>query len=330
MKGWAIQKYGDNSQLHLMELPEPQLSEDEVLIQVKAASINPIDFKIREGKLKAVLSYSFPLILGHDCAGIIAKKGGAAKRFQIGDEVYTRPNKIGTLAEFAAAREQDVAAKPKNVSFEGAASLPLVALTSWQALQRAGIKQGSRVFIPAGAGGVGSSAIQLAKQFGAYVITNCSTKNIDFVRSLGANEVIDYTRQDFSRTVSNIDIMFDTIGGETQKRAFGILRPGGTLVSIVGPPTPQSMRETGGGPVLRLGAFALSLGVAIRARQARTHYVFFLMQPDGYTLARIAEMVEQGSVRPIVDRVYPFVNANDAIAYVEAGHARGKIVVSSP
>ncbi|HEX5281856.1 MAG TPA: NADP-dependent oxidoreductase [Micropepsaceae bacterium] len=313
-----------------MDLPEPRVSEDEVLIQVKAASINPIDFKVRQGKLKAVLAYSFPLILGHDCAGVVAKTGAAVKRFRIGDEVYTRPDRIGTLAEFVAAREQHVAKMPKNTSFEEAASLPLVGLTSWQALlQRAGMKNENRVFVPAGSGGVGSLAIQLAKHFGAYVITNCSTKNLGFVRSLGADEVIDYTKQDFSRVISDIDIVFDTVGGETQKKAFRILRSGGTLVSISGPPTAQSMREANRGSVLQLAASLLSLRVSIRSYLTRTHYIFFLMLPDGETLEKIGALVEGGSIRPVIDRTFPFDKANEAVEYVEAGHARGKVIVTS-
>jgi NADPH:quinone reductase-like Zn-dependent oxidoreductase len=331
MKAWAIQKYGDNSVLEFMDLPEPEVSERDVLIQVKAASINPVDFKLRRGKLKSILPYSFPLILGHDCAGVVVKAGPGVKRIQIGDEVYTRPDqdRIGTLAEFVAAKEEDVARKPKNASFEEAAGLPLVALTSWQALvERAALKRGERVFIPGGSGGVGTVAIQLARHFGAYVITTTSTKNVEFVKSLGANEVIDYKNEDFSRIVSPVDIVFDLAGGRTQKKEFRILKPGGILISIVGPPTSQFMRETKQGLALQLGAFLLSSSVLLRSFWTRTRYQFLFMRPDGLALEKIAELVQAGSIQPVVDRVFSFAKAKEALAYVEQRHARGKVIVS--
>lgn len=330
MKAWAIQEYGDNSRVQLMDVPEPGVGDRDVLIQVKAASINPVDFKIRQGSLKAVYTYSFPLILGHDCAGVIVKTGAGVKRFQVGDEVYTRPKTIGTLAELVSANENDVAKKPHNASFEEAAGLPLVGLTSWQALvERAGMKKGDKVFIPAGSGGVGTFAIQLAKLFGAYVLTTTSAKNVDLVRSLGADEAIDYKKADFSKEASGFDIVFDTLGGETQAKAFGILKPGGILVSIVGPPTPAFMRVSGRSPVLRAASLVLSSRVLIRSFQTKTRYEFFLMHPDGKTLEKIAEFVEQGFIRPAIDRSFPFDKANEALAHAEEGHAIGKVIVSS-
>lgn len=328
MKAWAIKSYGDNSKVQLMDLPEPKVGDDEILIQMKAASLNPVDLKIRDGKLKAIVSYSFPLILGHDCAGIVVKIGSNVKRFRIGDEVYTRPE-IGTLAELVVAKETAVAKKPKNITFEEAASLPLVALTSWQALfQQAKLKSGDKIFIPAGSGGVGSFAIQLAKHFGAYVITNTSTKNIEFAKSLGADEVIDYKKEDFSKMISEIDIVFDTQGGETQKKAFEIIKSGGSLVSIVGPPTPQFVRDANLGHVLLFGASILSFGVFIRSFLKGVHYKFFFMRPDGLILDKITELIEAESIRPVIDRTFPFERAHEALEYLEKGHARGKVVVS--
>jgi NADPH:quinone reductase-like Zn-dependent oxidoreductase len=333
MKAWAIEKYGDNSVVKLMDFPIPSIGENEVLIQIKAASINPVDFKIRNGKLRFVLPYRIPLIIGNDCAGIITRVGGKVSKFKIGDEVYTRPHKdrTGTLAEFIAVNESAVAQKPKNLSFEEAASIPLVGLTSWQALlSRSGMKKGQRVFIAAGSGGVGTFAIQLAKHFGAYVITNTSTKNVEFVRSLGADEVIDYKSQDFSKVISDIDIFFDTMGGETQAKGFLVLKRGGTNVSIVGPPTAAFTREVGLNLFIQIVAATLSLWTNMRAAIKGCRYIFLFMLPDGAGLEKIARLIEGGSIRPVLDRVFKFEKANEALAYVESGHTLGKVVVSIP
>ncbi len=331
MRAWAIAKYGDNSVVKLMTLPPPEIGDNEVLIQIKAASINPVDFKIRDGKLRFILSYKLPLILGNDCSGTIVKTGLKVSKFKIGDAVYTRPHKerIGTLAEFIAVHEDAIAHKPKNLSFEEAASLPLVGLTSWQALlTRANLKKGDRVFIPAGSGGVGTFAIQLAKHFGAYVITNTSSKNLEFVKSLGADEVIDYTVEDFSKQIKDIDIVFDTMGGETQRKAFSVLRDGGTLISIVGPPTAEFAKEVGANKAVQILAHLASFTVRWRARSKNAKYKFLFMLPDGNGLEEIRTLVEAQVIRPIVDRVFPFDKANEALAYVETGRARGKVVVS--
>jgi NADPH:quinone reductase-like Zn-dependent oxidoreductase len=331
MKAWAIEEYGDNSVVKLMELPEPQMNDDEVLIGVRAASINPVDYKTRSGMLQAVTRYKMPLIMGHDCAGVIVKKGTKVDRFEIGDEVYSQhgTEKPGTLAEFVAAKAEYVARKPNNITFEEAASLPLVGLTSWQALfDQARLKKGDRVFIPAGSGGVGSFAVQLARHSGAYVISSTSAKNIELVKSLGADEVFDYERQNVSDLKPDINIVFDTIGGETQSKALGLLVPGGTLVSITGPPTPEFMREAKLNVGLQLVAALLSLVPLVRTAMAKTHYKFLFMVPDGAVLEKIARLVEEGAIRPVVDKVYPFTRANEAIGHVEAGHARGKVVVT--
>lgn len=331
MKAWAITRYGDNSHVKLIDVAEPLPNDDEVLIQVKAASINPVDFKIRNGELRLVLNYRFPLILGNDCSGVVTKVGKNVTAFKVGDEVYTRPHKerIGTLAQFIAAQEDTVAHKPKGISFEEAASLPLVGLTSWQALLTRGkMKAGDKVFIPAGSGGVGTFAIQLAKHFGAYVATNTSTKNVDFVKSLGADLVIDYKKEDFSKVLSGFDIVFDTMGGETQRKGFGILKPGGQLISIVGPPTAAFAKEVGTNVIVQTIAGVLGLPAHLQAAFRHSTYKFLFMLPDGDQLAQIAALVEQKKLRPIVDRVFPFAEANQALAYVESGRARGKVIVS--
>lgn len=331
MKAWAIQKYGDNSNLQLMDLPMPSLGNNEVLVQIKAASINPVDFKIRNGDMKSVIRYKFPLILGNDCSGVITATGSQVRQFKIGDEIYTRPHKdrIGTLAEYVTVQEDAVAIKPKGISFEDAASLPLVGLTSWQALfEKAELKKGDRVFIPAGAGGVGSFAIQLAKHFGAYVATNASAKNVEFLKSLGADEVVDYKSQDFSKVLSNMDIVFDTMGDDTQSKAFSILKPGGTLISIVGPPTSDFAKEFGMGKVVQIACALMSFRANRRAKAVGAKYQFLLMRPDGKVLGKIAALVESGAIRPVVGKVFSFDKANEAMAHVEEGHSKGKTVVT--
>lgn len=330
MRAWAIKKYGDGSRLELMDLPKPEVSPTEILIQLKAASLNPVDFKIRQGKLRLILPYKFPLILGNDGAGLIVAKGAQVTKFKIGDEVYTRPNKdrIGTLAEYIAADESSVALKPANISFEEAASLPLVALTSWQALlTRGGIQKGSKVFIPAGSGGVGTIAIQIAKYFGAFVATTTSTKNIEFVKGFGADLVIDYTREEFAGKLKDYDIVLDTMGGKIQAEAFSVLKPSGRLISIVFPPTAEFVREINGSLIARSGAALLSLPSLLRAKRFGVKYIFMFMLPSGEDLEKIRKIIETGALRPVIDKVYPFAEAKEAFAHIESGRARGKIVV---
>jgi NADPH:quinone reductase-like Zn-dependent oxidoreductase len=328
MRAWAIDRYGDNTQLKLRDFPKPQPADDEVLVELKAASINPVDYKMRSGELKLVLHYDFPLIMGNDGAGVIVDMGKHVSRFRIGDEVYLRPHKerIGTLAEFICARESAVALKPANITFEEAASLPLVGLTCLQALEPL-LKKGQRVFIPAGSGGVGTFAVQLAKALGAYVITNTSTKNIEFVKSLGADEVIDYTKTDFSEVVDKVDYVFDTMGGETQAKAFKILKRGGLQISIVGPPTASYAKESGAGTLIWLGAGVLGFPSQLRAWRHGVRYGFMFMQPSGEGLAKIAALVEEGKIKPVLDQIFPFSQGDLAMARVEGGHARGKVVV---
>ncbi len=328
MKAWAINSYGDNSELKLMELKEPEVEDNQVLIKTKAMSLNPVDYKIRDGQLKMVMSFDFPLILGHDCAGEIVKKGQKVRQFNLGDEVFVR-SEIGALAELVAVDESYVAPMPKGLTFEEAASVPLVGLTSWQALlERGELKKGDKVFIPAGSGGIGTFAVQLAKHFGAYVASNCSAKNVDFVKSLGASEVYDYKSEDFSAGLSNYDLVYDTMGGETQKKAFSILKKGGKLISLVGPPTPAFVKEEGLGALLYMGSALLSAKTRLQAALRRVHYEFFLMTPTGDTLGKIGELLEKGDIRPVVDKVYSFDKADQAMAYLEKGHARGKVVVT--
>lgn len=331
MKACAIEKYGDSSVVQIRSLPEPAVADDEVLIAVKAASINPVDFKIRNGKLRQIVNYDFPLILGNDCSGIILETGSKVRRFKTGDAVYVRRGKGsgGTFAERTTAHESELAHKPGNLTFEEAAGIPLVGLTAWQAMVvRGQLQPGQHVFIPAGSGGVGSFAIQLAHHLGARVSTTTSTKNVDFVRSLGADRVIDYTREEFSGILNDVDLVFDTLGGQTQAKAFACLRPGGRVISIVGPPTLAFAREAGLGPLIRIGAYLLGRSTHARARRHHAFYEFFMMSPDGAQLAEIGALIEAGTIKPVVDRVYPLDRARDALDYVETGRARGKVILA--
>lgn len=330
MKAWAQHAYGDGSKLSLVELPEPEVGPYDVLIALRAASLNPVDFKIREGKLRFVLPYRFPLVLGNDGAGVVTRVGEQVTRFRAGDEVYTRVPKlrIGTLAEFIAVQEDAVALKPSTASFEEAAGIPLAGLTAWQALlERGAIGPPSRVFIPAGSGGVGSLAVQIAKHVGAYVATTTSGRNVDFVKSLGADLVLDYTREDFAQELSNYDFVFDTMGGEIQRKALSILQPGGRLVSIVGPPTWRFAREMHLGFTTSAVSGLLGLPAQLRARAHGARYEFLFMRPDGAQLTELARLIDQKEIRPIVDRVFDFTEVREAFAYLETGRARGKVIV---
>lgn len=330
MRAAFIRRYGGNDRVEIGEQPLPEVGPGDVLVAVKAASVNPLDFKIRQGKTRSLLPYRFPLVLGNDCAGIVATTGAAVRRFSRGDEVYVRlaKDRIGAFAEFAVADEAIVALKPAGTSFPEAASLPLVGLTSWQALvDLARLERGQRVLIHAGSGGVGSFAIQLARHLGAQVATTASVRNAALVRSLGADIVIDHHHERFEDQVGEVDVVLDTIGGEVQRRSLAVLRPGGVLVTIAGVPTPEVARRWGANAMVTTALWAANLrsrGIAKR-RGVRFEYLF--MRPDGEQLERIAALVEAGSIRAVVDRAFPLARAAEALAYSESGHAVGKVLV---
>jgi NADPH:quinone reductase-like Zn-dependent oxidoreductase len=331
MRAYGIRRYGSNDVIELLDVPTPKLGVGDVLIRIEAASINPVDLKIRQGALKAVSKFSLPLVLGNDCSGVVSAVGANVTRFKPGDEVFARTDKerIGTFAEFIAVKETAVALKPANLSFTEAAALPLVALTSWQVMFDQGhLSAGQKVFIPAGSGGVGTVAIQLAKSMGAYVATTTSTKNIEMVKQLGADEVIDYKSQDFSQILKDFDLVFDTLGGDDQAKAFEILKPGGNLISIVGPPTPKFAKEAQLHAIVEFATYFLSRRVRGLAKKHQVNYAFYLMHPSGTQLEKIAAMVEKGQLKPTVDRVFPFGETPSALAYVETGRAKGKVVIS--
>ena len=331
MKAFLIDRYGKGAALRLGEVPEPELREDEVLVQIHATSVNPVDTKIRDGEFKLILPYRLPLILGNDAAGVVVRVGSKVRKFKTGDEVYGRPAKdrIGTFAEFIAINEADVAMKPKNLTMEEAASVPLVALTVWQALvDRANLKKGQKVLIHAGSGGVGTIAIQLAKHIGATVATTTSTANVDLVRSLGADVVVDYKKDDFENVLQDYDVVLNSLGKDTLEKSLRVLKPGGKLISISGPPDPEFARENGSGWLLQQAMRFLSSRIRRKSKRQGVSYSFLFMKPSGAQLEQIASLIEAGVIRPIIDRVFPFEKTNEALAYVETGRARGKVVVA--
>jgi NADPH:quinone reductase-like Zn-dependent oxidoreductase len=331
MKAFILDRYGSADRVRAGEMPDPELRDDEVLVQIHAAGVNVLDSKIRNGEFKLFLRYRLPLILGHDVAGIVVRVGSRVQRFKPGDEVYARPadGRIGAFAEFIAVNDDDVAMKPKALSMEEAASIPLVGLTAWQALvERAKLKPGQQVLIHAGSGGVGTFAIQLAKHLGATVATTTSTDNVALVRSLGADVVIDYKKEDFAHVLRDYDVVLNSLDKVTLEKSLGVLKPGGQLISISGPPDAAFARSIGASWALRVVMGVLSYGIRARAKRRKATYSFLFMRASGSQLSEITSLIEDGIIRPVVDRVFPFASTKEAIAYVEAGRAKGKVVVS--
>jgi NADPH:quinone reductase-like Zn-dependent oxidoreductase len=331
MKAFAIDRYGSNDNVHAVQVPDPQLRNDDVLVQIHAASINPLDAKIRDGKVKTILPYRLPLILGNDLAGVVVRVGSAVRRFQPGDAVYARPDqdRIGTFAELISITQDDVALKPTTLNMQEAAALPLVALTAWQALiERADLKPGQKVLIHAGSGGLGSVAIQLAKHLGASVATTTSAANLDRVKHLGADLVIDYRTTDFAGVVRDYDVVLDPLGGDTLNKSFGVLEPGGKLMSVAGPPDPAFAKSAGLNPILRLAIRLLSYPTRRIAKRHGVSYSFLWMTANGGQLTEIASLVDSGIIRPVIDRVFPFESTKEALAYVDQGRAKGKVIIT--
>ncbi|MGM2508466.1 NADP-dependent oxidoreductase [Bacillus cereus group sp. BceL035] len=329
MKAMIIDKYG-KVPMRMAEVPTPEINEYEVLAEIHAASINPIDFKIRDGKVKMLLKYEMPLILGNDFSGVITKVGSKVTRFKVGDEIYARPrkNKIGTFAEYIAIHEDDIALKPKNLSFEEAASIPLVGLTSYQALHDImQLQKGQKILIHAGSGGVGTFAIQLAKIMGATVTTTASEAGANLVQSLGADEIINYKTEKFEDILKDYDAVFDTIGGTTLEKSFNIIKSGGNIVSVSGMPNARFGKEFGSGFFKTLLFSLASKKLTALEKKHNAQYSFLFMKPSGDQLRTIANYIESGKIKPVIDRVFPFEDAQKAMEYSEAGRAKGKIIV---
>lgn len=329
MKAFLIDRYGKNAG-HIGEIAEPSMGVHDVLIQLHASSVNMLDSKIRAGEFKLLLPYSFPLTLGNDLAGVVVRIGSAVKRFKLGDEVYARPpeDRIGTFAEMIAVNENALALKPANLSMAEAASLPLVALTAWQVLvETAQLKKGQKVLIHAGAGGVGTVAIQLAKHLGAFVATTTSSANVAWVKALGADVVIDYNQQVFDDVLRDYDVVLNSLGADVLAKSLKVLKPGGQLISISGPPTPQFAQERGAPWLIRQVMRLLSLSIRRKARKLGIRYAFVFMRANGAQLQKITQLVESGVLRPVIDRTYPLESTAEALRYIEQGRSKGKVVI---
>ncbi|MDQ0672630.1 NADPH:quinone reductase-like Zn-dependent oxidoreductase [Pseudarthrobacter siccitolerans] len=329
MRAFVVTQY--KQPLREAEVAEPAVGERDVLVQVQAAGLNQLDEKIRLGEFKQILPYKLQLILGNDVAGTVLQVGAKVRGFKPGDEVYGRPDKdrIGTFAERIAVADEDLALKPASASMEEAGSMPLVALTAWQALvERGNLRPGQKVLIHAGAGGVGSIAIQLAKHLGATVATTASNSNACFVRDLGADIVIDYRTQDFEQLLSGYDLVLDSLGGENLQKSLRVLKPGGKAIGISGPPDPAFAREAGLNPVLRLAVTALSSKIRRQARKLGVSYEFLFMRASGDQLRQISALVDDGVLRATVGRVFTFDQTPEALQSLAFGGIRGKAVVA--
>jgi NADPH:quinone reductase-like Zn-dependent oxidoreductase len=330
MKAFMINRYGKKNGLQFVDTPEPTVQENDVLVQVHAAGVNLLDSKIRDGEFKLILPYRLPLILGNDVAGVVVRVGPRVQQFKPGDQVYARPDKdrIGTFAEFISINQKDVAIKPTTLTMEEAASIPLVALTAWQALiEKANLKSGQKVFIQAGSGGVGTFAIQLAKHLGATVATTTSTANIELVKSLGADVVIDYKKVDFETVLHDYDVVLNTQDTKTLEKSLRVLKPGGKLISISGPPDPDFAQEIGLPWFVKFVMQLLSFDARRKAKRLNVDFSFLFMRANGNQLREIASLIDSGVIRPVMDKVFPFEQTNEAMAYVETGRAKGKVVV---
>lgn len=331
MKAFIVKSYGKKEKLHLTDWAEPTVSENNVLVQIHSAGVNSLDLLIRNGDFKLFLPYKPLFVNGHDVAGVVTKVGSKVSKFKVGDEVYSRVSDyhIGTFAEYISIDENDVALKPKNLSMEEAGSIPLVGLTAWQALVETGkIKKGQKVFIQAGSGGVGTFAIQLAKHLGAYVATTTSTKNIDLVKSLGADLIIDYKTEDFETKLKDYDfVLHSNRDTKILEKSLRILKPGGQLISLVGPPTPEFAKQIGLPWHLRFITKLISLGAKKKAKKLSTNFVFLFMKAEGKQLGQITQLIESGVIKPVIDKVFPFEQTNEALSYVETGRSKGKVVV---
>ena len=330
MKALILKRYGGPNQIAFADIPRPVPKADEILVQVHAVGLNPIDNMISKGTFKPIIRMRLPSTLGSDLAGTVVEVGNRVTRFKVGDSVFasTFDLDIGALAEFAAIPESVAALKPANLDFVQAASIPMVGLTSWQALkERANVQPGQKVFIPAGSGGIGTFAIQLAKYFGAKVGTTTSTGNVDLVRSLGADEVIDYKKQKFEEVLKDYDFVLGTVRGDAIEKSLQILKPNSKVVSLIGPPDAAFARARGMNFLMRFVIGLLSRKIIGRASKRRVGYSFLFVRPDGEQLTKIAELLHTETIRPVIDQTFPFDQAKEALAYLEKGRAKGKVVV---
>lgn len=331
MKAFVVEKYGKDG-VRAAEVPEPTVGDRDVLVRVSAASINPLDKMVRNGDFKQLLKYKRPFVLGHDVSGVVTRVGSGVHGFEVGDEVYARPRdlRVGSFAEFIAIDADDVAPKPASLSLEEAAAVPLVALAAWQVLvERAHVKPGQKVLVHAGAGGLGSTVIQLAKHLGATVATTTNTETEELVKELGADLVVDYTKEDFSKVLSGYDLVLDAVGGANLEKSLTVLKPGGLAVSVVGPPDGAFAKQLGAPAVMGPVMNTLSRKIRKQAKALGVRYEFFFMAANGSQLRKLAALYDSGKLRPVIDSTFPFDQTLEAMAYVEQGRTKaGKVVVS--
>ena len=324
MKALQIIKYGEiKNSLAFNEVSKPTVQAKDVLIEVKAAAINPIDNLIILGNLQGMLPIPFPSTIAYDVSGIVVEKGNEVTAFEIGDLVYSRvpQEQMGTIAEYVAVTSAAVSKKPGNISFEEASSLPLAGLTALQSLEYAEIKENDRVLIHAGSGGVGSFAIQYAKAKGAFVYTTTSTSNLEWVKALGADRVIDYKTEDYKSIAKDVDIVFDTLGQNYSLESFEVVKQGGIVVSVVGPLDEASAKMFG------MADYKLPKELAKASSDKDADYKFIFMHPNGSHLNEIKSMIEDEKIKPIIDKIYSFSESIEAFEHLATGRAKGKIVV---
>jgi NADPH:quinone reductase-like Zn-dependent oxidoreductase len=331
MKAFVVAQYGKDG-VRAADVPEPKVGTNDVLVKVSAASINPLDKMVRNGEFKQLLKYKTPFVLGHDVAGVVVQVGATVRDFKVGDEVFARPRdlRIGTFAEYIAIDQNDVAHKPASLTLHEAAAVPLVALAAWQILvEKAQLKPGQKVLVHAGAGGLGSTVIQLAKHLGAHVATTTTGATEGLVRDLGADEVIDYTKQDFSQILSGYDLVLDSLGGENLMKSLTVLKPGGLAIGVAGPPDSGFAKQLGAPKPFQFVMSFLSRKVRKAAKKLGVRYSFFFMRANGSQLGKLAALYDAGDLRPVLDSTFAFERTLDALTYVESGKVRaGKVVVT--
>jgi alcohol dehydrogenase len=333
MRALMLTRYGGPEATELRDdVPAPSAGPREVLVQVRAAGLNPVDIKTREGKLKVIRHYPLPVVMGNEIAGLVASVGSGVTRFSVGDRVYARLDKdnMGGLAEQAVVHEDHLAKMPASLSFEAAAAVPLAALTALQALRdELRLQNGQSVFISGGAGGVGTFAIQIAKHLGAKVATTASPRGEALVRRLGADVVIDYTHQRFEEVLHDYDGVFDLLGGDDLARSFSVVKRGGTVVSVAGIPEPETARrDLGRGSALAALFWVVSFGTRRTAARHGVRYRYLFMHPSGSDLEAIAALIDAKKIEVVIDQIFPFAKTKEALAYLEGGRAKGKVVVS--
>lgn len=330
MRAFLLDGYGAiEKHVKLAEIADPAPGPEEVLIDIHAASLNPIDFKIVRGDLKRVSKYRLPRTFGFDASGVVLAAGSRTTKLKPGDAVYARASRetIGTFAEKIALAEKFVASKPSSVSHAQAASLPLVGLTTLQGFRKVGVRAGQRILIHAGAGGIGTFAVQYAKHIGLHVTSTTSSKNAEFVKSLGADKIIGYDRENYLDQGGDYDIVYDTLGGAFTIDAFKLVKRGGAVISLSGPPDRNFARREGAGLLVRFAVWLMNRKVYAASEAAGAGYCWFFTEPDGDQLREIADLVDRGAIKPVIDREFAFEELPAALAYLEKGRARGKVVL---